>query len=152
MGPTDLLPLRRKACWGFFRPKNSTASAGCEPANLGTKGQHAISRPPTPLNKCINKWSQERKQWPSQCHRKRRQANYEQLKLKENVLKDFNVHGSVHRKNILIYVQQDATLHSLFYLETALHVSGGTTTHQQERKQLYLQHLYPLQCDKYQIR
>ena len=41
---------------------------------------------------------------------------------------------------ILIYVQQDATLHSLFYLETALHVSGGTTTHQ-ERKQLYPQHL-----------
>jgi hypothetical protein len=29
----------------------------------------------------------------------------------------------------------------LFYLEIALHVSGGTTTHQQERKQLYLQHL-----------
>jgi len=43
--------------------------------------------------------------------------------------------------NIPIYVQQDATLHSLFYLETALHVSGGTTTHHQERKQLYLQHL-----------
>jgi hypothetical protein len=39
------------------------------------------------------------------------------------------------------YVQQDAKLHSLFYLETALHVSGGTTTHHQERKQLYLQHL-----------
>jgi len=54
---------------------------------------------------------------------------------------DFNVHGSVHRNNILIYIQQDATLHSLFYLETALHVSGGTTTHHQERKQLYLQHL-----------
>jgi hypothetical protein len=32
-------------------------------------------------------------------------------------------------------------LHSLFYLETDLHVSGGTTTHHQERKQLYLQHL-----------
>jgi len=30
---------------------------------------------------------------------------------------------------------------SLFYLETALHVSGGTTTNHQERKQLYLQHL-----------
>jgi hypothetical protein len=43
--------------------------------------------------------------------------------------------------NILIYVQQDATLHSLFYLETAVHVSGGTTTHHQEHKQLYLQHL-----------
>ena len=52
-----------------------------------------------------------------------------------------NVYGSVHRNNILIYIQQDATLHSLFYLETALHVSGGTTTHHQERKQLYLQHL-----------
>ena len=32
-------------------------------------------------------------------------------------------------------------LHSLFYLETALHVSGGTFTHHQERKQLHLQHL-----------
>jgi hypothetical protein len=32
-------------------------------------------------------------------------------------------------------------LHSLFYLETAVHVSGGTITHNQERKQLYLQHL-----------
>ena len=47
----------------------------------------------------------------------------------------------MYRNNILIYVQQDAKLHSLFYLETALHVSGGTTTHHQERKQLYLQHL-----------
>jgi hypothetical protein len=26
------------------------------------------------------------------------------------------------------------------YLETALHVSGGTSTHHQERIQLYLQH------------
>jgi len=47
----------------------------------------------------------------------------------------------VHRKNILIYIEQDATLHSLFYLETALHVSGGTITNYQERKQLYLQRL-----------
>jgi len=39
MGPTALLPLRRKACWGFFRPKNPTASAGFEPANLATKDQ-----------------------------------------------------------------------------------------------------------------
>ena len=54
---------------------------------------------------------------------------------------EFKVHGSVHHNNILIYIQQDATLHSLFYLETALHVSGGTITHHQERKQLYLQHL-----------
>jgi hypothetical protein len=42
---------------------------------------------------------------------------------------------------ILIYIQQDATLHSLFYLETALHVSGGTSTHLQEFIQLYVQHL-----------
>jgi len=47
----------------------------------------------------------------------------------------------MHCKNIPIYIQQDATLHSSLYLETALHVSGGTPTHHQERMQLYLQHL-----------
>ena len=47
----------------------------------------------------------------------------------------------MRRNNILVCIQQDATLHSLFYLETALHVSGGTITHHQEHKQLYLQHL-----------
>jgi hypothetical protein len=32
--------------------------------------------------------------------------------------------------------------HTIYlYLETALHVSGGTFTHHQERIQLYLQHL-----------
>jgi hypothetical protein len=31
MGQTALLPLRRKACRGFFRLKNPTASAGFEP-------------------------------------------------------------------------------------------------------------------------
>ena len=30
----------------IFRPKNPTASAGFETANLGTKGQHAAPRPP----------------------------------------------------------------------------------------------------------
>ena len=53
----------------------------------------------------------------------------------------FNAHGSVHRKNIQICILQDATLHSLLYLETALHASGGTSTHHQDRKQLYLQRL-----------
>jgi hypothetical protein len=33
--------------------------------------------------------------------------------------------------------RQDATLHSLFCMETALHVSDGITTHHQERKQRY---------------
>jgi len=54
---------------------------------------------------------------------------------------ELNFHGSVYRKNVPIYIQQDATLHSLFYLEPALHVSGGNSTHHQESKQLYLQHL-----------
>jgi len=40
--------------------------------------------------------------------------------------------------SVLICIQQDAILHSLFYLEPALHVSGGTSTHHQERQQLYL--------------
>jgi hypothetical protein len=30
--------------------KNPTASTGFEPANLGTRGQHATSRPPKPLD------------------------------------------------------------------------------------------------------
>jgi len=47
----------------------------------------------------------------------------------------------IMRSFILIYIQQDATLHSLLYLETALHVSSGTIHHHQERKQPYLQHL-----------
>jgi len=46
------------------------------------------------------------------------------IELNRQVDREFNVHGSVHRNNILIYIQQDATLHNLFYLETALHVSG----------------------------
>jgi hypothetical protein len=37
-----------------------------------------------------------------------------------------NYHKCIY---VLIYVQQDATLHSLFYLKTALHVSGGTSIH-----------------------
>jgi len=37
MGPTALLPLRAE---DFFALKNPTASAGFEPANLGSKGQH----------------------------------------------------------------------------------------------------------------
>jgi len=41
----------------FFRPKIPTALAGCEPANLGTKGQHATSRPPKPLNSDVDAYS-----------------------------------------------------------------------------------------------
>jgi len=51
------------------------------------------------------------------------------------------INTTKYTTNVLIYILQDAMLHSLFYLETALHVSGGTSTHHQECKQLYLQHL-----------
>jgi len=61
--------------------------------------------------------------------------------LNEKKVSKFKVHGSVYRKYSPVYIQQDATLHSLLYLETALHVSGVTSTHQQELIQLYLQHL-----------
>jgi len=53
----------------------------------------------------------------------------------------FRWFSNYKKSSILICIQQDATLHSLFYLENALHVSGGTITHHQERKQLYLQNL-----------
>jgi hypothetical protein len=61
--------------------------------------------------------------------------------LKRKILSFFDVHESVYRNNILIYIQQDATLQSLFYPKTILHVSGGTSTHHQGHKQLYLQRL-----------
>jgi len=48
---------------------------------------------------------------------------------------------STNHQDIPIYIQQDAKLHSLFYLETVLHVSAGSSTHHQERIQLHLQHL-----------
>jgi len=43
----------------------------------------------------------------------------------------FYVHGTVHCNSMSINVQQDATIHSLFYLQTAPHVSGGLSTHHQ---------------------
>ena len=42
---------------------------------------------------------------------------------------------------IPIYIQQDSKLHILLYLETAIYGSVCTSTHHQERIQLYLQHL-----------
>ena len=46
MGQTALFPSEGRRAEDFFSLK---ASAGFEPANLGTKGQHATSRPPKPL-------------------------------------------------------------------------------------------------------
>jgi hypothetical protein len=42
-------PSEGRRAEDFLALKNPTASAGFEPANLGTKGQHATSRPPKPL-------------------------------------------------------------------------------------------------------
>ena len=44
--------------------------------------------------------------------------------------------------NIFQYISNKMQLYIFYlYLETALHISGGTSTHHQERIQLYLQHL-----------
>jgi len=44
--------------------------------------------------------------------------------------------------NIFQYISNKMQLYTVYlYLETALHVSGGTSNHHQERIQLYLQHL-----------
>ena len=48
---------------------------------------------------------------------------------------EFNVHGSAHRYNILVYNSNNMhKSQNLFYLTTALHVSGATITHLQEHK------------------
>ena len=44
--------------------------------------------------------------------------------------------------NVFQYISNRMQLYTVYlYLETILHVSGGTSTHHQERIQLYLQHL-----------
>ena len=42
-------PSEGRRAEDFFALKNPTASVGFEPANLGTKGQHATSRPQRPI-------------------------------------------------------------------------------------------------------
>ena len=46
-------PTEGRRAEDSFALKNPTASAGSEPAKLGTKGQHATSRTPKPLNGII---------------------------------------------------------------------------------------------------
>ena len=44
--------------------------------------------------------------------------------------------------SIFQYISNKMQRYTVYlYLETAVHVSGGTSTHNQERIQLYLQHL-----------
>ena len=59
-------PSEGRCAEDFFRPKNPTASAGFEPTNLGTKGQHSTRRPPNHhtfyiMNKWINKPTSKKK-------------------------------------------------------------------------------------------
>jgi len=57
------------------------------------------------------------------------------------------------------YISNKMQLYTVYlYLEAALHVLGGTSSHHQERIQLYLQHLVfvtllllPAASDKYQM-
>jgi hypothetical protein len=47
-----------------------------------------------------------------------------------------------NNSNVFQYISHKMQLYTVYlYLETALHVLGGTSTHHQERIQLYLQHL-----------
>ena len=49
--------------------------------------------------------------------------------------------------NIFQYISNKMQLYTVYlYLETALRVSGGTTTHHQERIQMNLQHLVSATC------
>jgi hypothetical protein len=65
MGPTDLLPLRRKACWGFFRPKNLKASASLSPSMYKIKTEaltiisltKSFQKKPGPLFSCHTTFS-----------------------------------------------------------------------------------------------
>jgi hypothetical protein len=44
--------------------------------------------------------------------------------------------------SIFQYISNKMQRYTVYlYLETAIHVSGGTSTHRQERIQLFLQHL-----------
>ena len=64
-----------------------------------------------------------------------RNAQLTGLYLSRNTANVFNIHGSVHRNNILMYIPNKVhMLQSLFYLTIALHVSGVTVTHIQEHK------------------
>ena len=52
-----------------------------------------------------------------------------------------SIQVSEYNCTVPIYVQQVQHYTVYLYLETALHVSGGISTHHQEHTDLYLQHL-----------
>ena len=64
------------------------------------------------------------------------------IKHKTLILIFFNIQGSVHCKYIPLDIFPRCNITQFIYFwETALHVSGGNSTHHQEHIQLYLQYL-----------
>jgi hypothetical protein len=57
-------PSEGRRAENFFALKNPAASAGFEPVNLGTKGQHATPRPPKPLTHCLREGIQKSQTGP----------------------------------------------------------------------------------------
>ena len=58
-----------------------------------------------------------------------------------NYFTKFNVQGSVHHKYPDIFPTRCNITQFIYFWKTALHVSGGISTHHQEHTQLYLQYL-----------
>jgi hypothetical protein len=56
------------------------------------------------------------------------------------VLRDYSSSENEYNFELFIYISNEVQIYTV-YLETALHVSGGTSTHLQGSIQLYLQHL-----------
>ena len=55
LGIPSLNSLPEDLCSGYLRPeKNPSTSAGFEPANLGSRGQHVTPRPPRPTSYVYN--------------------------------------------------------------------------------------------------
>jgi hypothetical protein len=77
----------------------------------------------TDIRKVLNIQTHENPfQWDTRwCMCTTRRRSYAHLWTGVNAHETFNVYGSVHRKYIPIYIQQDATLHSLF-------ISGNCST------------------------
>jgi hypothetical protein len=53
MWQSALLPFRRKACWGYFRTKNTMALVGANPRSWVPEASMLTTRPPEPLEDVV---------------------------------------------------------------------------------------------------